>query len=224
MSGFYADTFDFLTTLQANNHKAWFDENRDNYEHQVRGPALDFIEAFSYNLSRLSPHFVASPRKVGGSLKRIHRDTRFSKDKTPYKTNIGIHFRHVAGKDAHCPAYYLHLSNAGCFIGAGIWRPESKAISAIRDRIDRKGQQWQQIVDELPAKWQLVGDKLQRPPRGFNKEHPMLAEIKRKDFIVQQKLPKKTLLSAQLPDELFNEFKACSAMMQFLCAALDKPF
>ena len=224
MSGFYPDTFEFLKTLSANNNKAWFDEHRENYEHHVRGPAIDFVEAFSHNLSRLSPHFIASAKKVGGSMMRIHRDTRFSKDKTPYKTHVGIHFRHQAGKDIHSAAYYLHISEEECFIGAGIWRPDSKAISGIRDRIDQKPELWKKVIKSIKEPWAFTGESLVRPPRGFDKDHPLIDDLKRKDFILLQPIDKQQVLSPDLPDYIYKQLKSCSKLMEFLCQSVDQPF
>lgn len=98
---FTPDIFAFLRDLATNNNRAWFHENKQRFEDSVRQPALDFITDFVEPLETLSPHFVADSRTVGGSLFRIHRDTRFSKDKTPYKLNTGMHFRHERAKDAH---------------------------------------------------------------------------------------------------------------------------
>ena len=93
--------FDFLREFKANNERSWFEANKFRYHRDVREPMLDFIAAFRAPLADISPHFRADPRPSGGSLFRIYRDTRFSKDKSPYKTNAVAHFRHVAGKDAH---------------------------------------------------------------------------------------------------------------------------
>ena len=97
----------------------------------MRDPVLDFIVAFAQPLKKISPHFLADPRANGGSLFRIYRDTRFSKDKTPYKTNVGAHFRHAAGKDAHAPGFYLHLEPGTCFAGCGIWHPDNNTLGRI---------------------------------------------------------------------------------------------
>ena len=91
--------FSFLRDLADNNDREWFAANKDRYETDVREPALDFIEDFADRLLKISPNFSADPRKQGGSMFRIHRDTRFSKDKTPYKIHTGMQFRHVATKD-----------------------------------------------------------------------------------------------------------------------------
>ena len=121
--GFGKPALQFLAELEANNNREWFAQNKPRYEELVREPALDFIVAMGSELQKLSPHLEAIPKRVGGSLMRVYRDTRFGKDKTPYKTNIGIQFRHRMGKDVHCPGFYLHISNDEIFLGAGMWRP-----------------------------------------------------------------------------------------------------
>ena len=117
--------FRFLSDLEENNNRDWFEENRDRFEGDLREPLLGFIEDFSEHLEKISPHFVADPRKSGGSLFRIFRDVRFSKDKTAYKTNAGIHFRHERAKDAYAPGFYLHLDPKESFVGVGIWHPDA---------------------------------------------------------------------------------------------------
>ena len=118
-------TFKFLRDIEKNNNRDWFEANKHHYEEYIREPSLAYIEAMAPYLKKISPHFIASPKKVGGSLMRIYRDVRFGKDKTPYKTNIGIQFRHSAGKDVHAPGFYLHIENNEVFVGAGIWRPDT---------------------------------------------------------------------------------------------------
>ena len=116
---FSKSTFKFLDQLAANNNRTWFEENKPRYESLIREPALEFIEAMAPALKMFAPHFRADPRKMGGSLMRVYRDARFSRDKTPYKTNIGIQFRHELGKDVHAPGFYVHISTAECFLAVG---------------------------------------------------------------------------------------------------------
>lgn len=127
--------FVFLRELEANNDKAWWDANKERYLAQVRDPALEFIIDFGARLEKISPHFVAEAKATGGSLMRPYRDTRFSMDKTPYKTNVGIQFRHEAGKDIHAPGYYVHLEPGSCFVGVGLWHPETTVARALRQAI-----------------------------------------------------------------------------------------
>ena len=144
---FTPDTFDFLSALAANNQREWFDEHKLLYEATVRLPALNFISDIGADLAQLSPHFLALPKKVGGALMRVNRDIRFGTDKRPYKTNIGIQFRHEVGKDVHAPGYYLHIERDECFVGVGLWRPDASALGKIRDAIVDKSDAWLKARD-----------------------------------------------------------------------------
>ena len=130
---------------------------------------MQFISAFAPHLAKLTPHFVADARPTRGSLFRIYKDTRFSSDKTPYKTHIGIHFSHEVGKDAHAPLFYLHLEPDGCFVAAGVWHPDSRALTKIRTAIVAQPEQWEKVTRKL----ELEGESLTRPPKGFSSEHPL---------------------------------------------------
>src|SRR5688572_18527629 len=128
--------FQFLTELKANNTRSWFESNRERYERDVKDPMLRFIADFGPRLKTVSPHFRADPRPAGGSMFRIHRDIRFSKDKSPYKTNVGAHFPHPkGGRDARAPGFYLHLDPGKSFGGGGLWHPEPEGLSMVRHRI-----------------------------------------------------------------------------------------
>ena len=116
--------FEFLSDLSENNNREWFQANKDRYERDVRDRLVQFVADFDSRLTEISPHMVADPRPSGGSVFRIYRDVRFSKDKSPYKTNAAIHFRHEVGRKVHGPGFYLHLQPGSVFTGAGIWRPD----------------------------------------------------------------------------------------------------
>ena len=118
--GFDASLLQFLEELADNNHRSWFQINKERYETAVLEPSLAFIREFAPRLKKISPYFVASDRRVGGSLMRVYRDTRFGKDKTPYKTNVGIQFRHEFGKDVHAPGFYVHLVPGQRFLALAV--------------------------------------------------------------------------------------------------------
>lgn len=219
-------TFDFLATLSRNNNREWFNDNKPRYEEHVRGPALAFIEDIAPELQLIAPRFLAVPKKVGGSLMRVHRDTRFGKDKTPYKTNIGIHFRHEAGKDVHAPGYYLHIAPQECFLGAGIWRPDSTALGQIREAIRDKGEKWQAARDDtdFAQHFALGGESLKNAPRGYAKDHPLLEDLKRKDFIAIEHFDRDQVLSDDFLQDTVAHFDYASRYMQFLCGALGVRF
>lgn len=177
-------------------------------------------------LAEVSSHFVASDKKVGGSLMRIHKDARFSKDKTPYKINVGIQFRHFMGKDVHAPGFYFHLANDECFVGAGIWRPESKALNAIRTCIDENPNSYKKAVydEQFKSIFEMSGESLKRPPRGFEKDHPLIDELKRKDFIAISPLTQKQICSNNLVDTVLERYKVADSLMGYLCFALEQPY
>jgi uncharacterized protein (TIGR02453 family) len=224
--GFPADTLRFLEQLGVNNRREWFEDNKGRYETLVREPALDFISAMAKPLLSLSPHFVAIPKKVGGSLMRVHKDTRFSRDKSPYKTNIGIQFRHETGKDVHAPGYYVHIEAGECFLGAGLWHPDPEPLAAIRNRIAERPAEWKKIRDQkgFVAAFRLGGSALSRPPRGFAADHSCIEDIKRKDFIAGHDFSAATIHSADFVKQVVSTFRTATPFMKFLCQALDLPF
>lgn len=223
---FTAKTFRFLKDLGENNTREWFKANQARYEDHVREPALDFIAAFAEPLATISPHFVADTRKVGGSLFRIHRDTRFSADKTPYKTNTGMQFRHEQARDVHAPGIYLHLEPGGCFMGSGLWRPETAVAYTIRDRIAAEPKLWKSATQRkrFTDVFGLEGDSLKRPPKGFDAEHPLIEDLKRKDFIATTKLTQKEVLGDNFLDDFTDLCKRTAPFMRFVCEALDVEF
>ncbi len=225
-SYFTPKTFKFLKDLEANNSREWFKANQDRYEEHVREPALDFVSDFSGTLEQISPHFVADARKVGGSLFRIQRDTRFSPDKTPYKINTGVHFRHERAKDAHAPGFYLHVEPGNCFMGAGLWRPETKVAYAIREHIAAEPKAWRSATrsKKFADSYAIEGDSLQRPPKGFDADHPLIEDLKRKDFIATQRLTQKAVTSGSFIDDFAVECRKAVPFMRFLCDAVGVKF
>jgi uncharacterized protein (TIGR02453 family) len=176
---FRPELFDFLRQLKRHNNRDWFAKNKARYENVVRDPALLFISSFGPHLHKVSPHFVADPRPTRGSLFRIFRDTRFSHDKKPFKTHVGIHFSHESGKDAHAPIFYLHLEPEHLFAAAGVWHPDNSALTKIRTAIVAEPEQWAKVRRKL----ELEGDSLKRSPRGFDPNHRFIEDIKRKDLV-----------------------------------------
>ncbi len=224
--GFPKDTFRFLKNLSENNDRDWFAENRAWYESAYLMPSLAFIEAMEKPLSKVAPMLVAQARKSGGSLMRIYKDTRFSNDKTPYKTNIGIHFRHAAGKDVHAPGVYLHIAEDECFLGAGIWRAPSDALRSIREYMDENPDQWKRASrgKRFRDNYELYDDRLRSAPRGYAKDHPLIEDLRLKSFIGTRNLKKQLICSADLVPELQRSIRQARPIMGFLCEALNQPY
>jgi len=223
---FTRQTFTFLSALSENNTREWFGEHKQDYEDFARIPALDFIADMAEELPAISKHFRAVPKKVGGSLMRVQRDTRFSPDKTPYKTNIGIHFRHEVGKDVHAPGYYVHIEPGECFIGVGLWRPDADALFRIREGILKKGDTWVAARDDkaFHKHFTLAGDALTNAPRGYAKDDPLVEDLKRKDFIGLAALNRTNVTSKDFRALVVERFKQAGPLMRFLCDALGLRF
>lgn len=225
-SGFGPSTIHFLTTLAENNNRTWFNEHKQDYEACVLEPALDFIADMAPVIHGVSPHFDVIPKRQGGSLMRIYRDTRFGKDKTPYKTNIGIQFRHAAGKDVHAPGFYLHIDPDELFFGVGMWRPDGPTVARVRAAIDESQDAWRKVSRNKPfaSPFEFQGDSLKRPPKGFAADHPLLDDLKRKDFIAVATLDVFDVAKPTLPAAIGKLIKPATAYMSFLCKAVEVPF
>ena len=216
----------FLKELKRNNNRDWFNANKQRYEDEVRGPALEFITALQIPFKKISPHFRVLPKKTGGSLMRVYRDTRFSKDKTPYKTNVGIHIRHEFGKDVHAPGFYFHIEEKEIFVGAGVWHPDNQALKKIRIAIVEDPTKWKRVSrgKKFAHHFELAGDSLKRPPRDFDPEHPLIVDLKRKDHFGLTRLSPKDLYDKNLVANTIERFAATKPYVRFLCDALRIPF
>jgi uncharacterized protein (TIGR02453 family) len=223
---FSPELFAFLRELAANNDREWFTANKSRYVADVQEPALAFIEDVGIRLPEVSPHLIADPRPTGRSLYRIYRDTRFSKDKTPYKTHTGIHFRHERSKDAHAPGLYLHLEPGRVFMGCGVWRPDSDTVRLIRTAIAASPKRWQGVVQDpaFAGRFQLAGESLKRPPTGFDRDHPLIEDIKRKDFIAITDLTEADVTASGFLSRFLERCGESAGFMRWLCGAARMPF
>jgi uncharacterized protein (TIGR02453 family) len=219
---FSRETFRFLKDLKKHNERAWFAENKARYEEHVKEPALRLIEGLAPKLDKLSPHFLATPR----SLYRIHRDTRFAKDKSPFKTHVGLHFRHERSRDAHAPGYYFHIEPGSVFVGVGIWHPDPSALHRIRQHIVDEPDAWRRgsRAKSFTGTFSMEGERLARAPKGFDPGHPLIEDLRWKDYIGLAELDEPFATSPDLLDRLAGVFKGGTPLMRFLCKALDVPF
>jgi len=215
---FKRSLFDFLKDLSTHNNRDWFQANKSRYEQQVQEPFLRLIADLGPGLKQINPQFVADPRPNGGSMMRIYRDIRFSKDKSPYKTFVAAHFRHKQGKEAATPGFYLRLEPSGSLFGAGIWRPESAALKQIRARIVRYPKDWQSITDDVRSRLPLNfgGESLQRQPVGIDANHPLIDDLKRKDFVIGSRLRDRDVLGSDFLDLLLSMISAADPFIRFL--------
>lgn len=227
MSQYFSDkTFRFLRALARHNERAWFEAHRADYEQQLKAPFQRLITDLQPDLLAISPHYRADPRGNGGSLFRIHRDTRFSNDKTPYKTWGGARFFHARSKQVPAPSFYLHVQPGNSFLGAGIWHPEPEVQRRIREFLVDNPEGWARAT-RAPAfrrKYEMWGDSLVRPPRGYPADHPLIEDIKRKDFTAGLALDDAVVLGPRLRQAVVAGFTGLVPLMDYLCAALDLEF
>lgn len=223
---FTPELFQFLRDLKANNDRDWFKANKKRYENHLKDPSLAFIADFGPYLTAISPHFTAIPRAVGGSLFRIYRDVRFSKDKSPYKTHAGLHFRHVAGKNAHTPGFYLHLEPGGVMCGVGIWMPDNPTLTLIRDAIVGRSDEWAGLKEQMAAdgfSWMSEG-ALKRPPRGYDKDHVHVEDLKFKSFAVSRTFTEKQAVQPNFIQTFAGACEGAAPMASFVCRAIGVKF
>lgn len=220
---FTPQLFDFLRDLRDHNDRDWFKANKKRYETVAKDPVLRFINDFAEPLRSFAPEVRADPRPVGGSLFRIYRDVRFSRDKSPYKTHIGAQFRHRRGKDVHCPGFYLHLEPGQVFAAAGIWHPDSPTLKTLRAAIDDQQDTWLAIRDapELQDRFELAGDTLKRPPKGYTADHPLIVDLKRKDFMLVTHFSEEEACDAEFFGRFVEVCRTTTPFCAFIARSLD---
>jgi uncharacterized protein (TIGR02453 family) len=208
------------------NQSRWFQQNKERYEHSARDPFLQLISDLAPRLKKISPHFVVDPRPVGGSMMRIYRDTRFSKDKTPYKTALAAHFWHAKAKEGATPAFHLRIEPGGSSVGAGIWQPEPGALKKIRSAIAGDAKGWRKVTSqrELGTGCGMIGESLKRPPPGFDADHPCIEDIKRKDFGLSVPLDERSLAKADFIDQVTDGLRAVAPFLAFLTRSIGLAF
>ena len=215
---FAPDLFRFLKELKRNNRKEWFEKNKPRYEETVKRPLLRFIADFDARIRTVSKQYHADSRPAGGSMFRIYRDTRFSKDKSPYKTHAAAHFPHrAASKDVHTPGFYLHLEPGNSMGGGGLWQPDGPALQQVRDRIVERANDWKSVVS---ARIEIVGDSLKRPPAGYDPEHRFVDDLKRKDYIVITEFTERQVCAPDFMDRYLKACRRAGPLVRFLAQAV----
>ena len=205
---FSAQLFQFLVELNFNNNRTWFAENKTRYEEHVKRPLEAFAAAFAPRLARIAPGY-ATARPF-----RIYRDTRFSKDKTPYKTQASVQFlRATADRDVHQPGFYVHLEPGESFAAAGIWAPDAATLARIRTAIMARPAGWAPL-----RKLELWGESYARPPKGVDPDHRFAPDLMRKHYLTWVDFKDREVVG---PAFLGRVAKACRRMAP-LVAFLDR--
>jgi uncharacterized protein (TIGR02453 family) len=211
---FTPDVFEFLRQIKRRNNREWFARNKTRYEQVVRNPALLFIAAVTPQLAKLSRKIPAA--SLRGSVFRIYRDIRFSSDKRPYKTHVGMHWTYAKTKDAHAPGYYLHLEPESCFVAAGVWQPDTLSLNRIRQAIVSQPQAWKRVRRGI----ELGGDRLSRPPRGFDPAHPFIEDLKCKDFVASVDLTDRQVCGAKFTQDFLSACRTMTPLVDFTWQAM----
>jgi len=219
---FSPQLFKFLKDLKKNNNRAWFARNKPRYERQLLEPSLKFIKDARPELKSISPHLVADPKPFGGSLFRIYRDIRFSKDKSPYKTNVAMQFWHKkGGKKIHAAGLYLHLSPGQSFAGAGVWHPDPSTLNKVRKAIVERPESWRRVRE---SGLNIEGDSLKRPPAGFDPTHEFVKDLMLKDFTAGVRFRNSQVTGPRFLEEFVEAGKKLDPLNRFLSEALGLPW
>jgi len=219
-------TFKFQRDIAKNNNRDWFQANKPRYEQHLRDPFLRLLTDLQGPLAAISPHYRSDPRNVGGSLFRIQRDTRFANDKTPYKTWAGARLFHERGKHVTAPPFYIHIQPGHCFVGAGLWHPDAPVLKRVRDFLVDNPAAWIKAT-QSPAfrkAFERGGESLTRAPRGYDTDHPLIDDLKRKSIVATRPIDDAVALSSTLLREVEKSLKGLAPMVDYLCAALDLEF
>jgi uncharacterized protein (TIGR02453 family) len=215
--------FRFLRDLKRHNNREWFEKNRPRYVADVETPMLEFIREVGERLPAVCPGYVADPRRSGGSMFRIYRDTRFSADKSPYKTWLAARFGHRSARKrgdtagAHAPAFYLHLGIDECYGGGGIYHADTPALIRIRQRIVAHPKAWSAV---LASGVVVEGDALKRPPVGFDPKHRFIEDLKRKDLYSLTEFRQTEVTAARFIDRYMKACAEAAPLVEFLAAAV----
>ena len=228
MSTYFSDaSFRFLRALGRNNSREWFHAHKGDYEAHVRAPFQRLLADLQPLLAEVSAHYRAEPRTVGGSLFRIQRDTRFAHDKAPYKSWQGARLFHERGRQVEAPSFYLHLQPGQCFIGAGLWHPQSDTLRRMRHFILDNPGSWKAAAHQ-PAfrrRYELDdSEMLVRMPRGFPPEFEFAGDLRRKNFVAVRALDDELLTGPRLLKGVARDLAGLAPFADYLCAALDLEF
>ncbi len=226
--GFRPAALKFLRDLSRNNEKAWFEANRDVYEREVREPMRLLVETVDARLGGIAPEMVGDPRH---SMFRIHRDVRFSKNKSPYKTNAGAWFYHrdagrkvgTAGEGGGA-GFYFHIDPASCFMAGGIWMPARPALLRVREAIAAQPTALKRLTSSPGFRRRFDGlneeAKLRRVPRGFPPDHPAAEWLKLQSLTASASIEQRVVTSARLVDRLCRDFELLVPLVRWLNRAL----
>jgi uncharacterized protein (TIGR02453 family) len=209
--------FDFLRDLKRHNDRDWFAANRDRYTNHVEAPMLQFIADFAPRLKAISPAYVADKRRMGGSMFRIHRDTRFSPDKSPFKTWTAARFPHEARrKIGGVPAFYLHLGIDERFGGGGVYHIDMPQLTRVRRHIVESPEEWAAVRERV----EIHGEQLKRAPAGFSAAHEHIDDLKRQNLYTLTEFTNAEVAADDFMDRFTASCEQAAPLVEFQTKAL----
>jgi uncharacterized protein (TIGR02453 family) len=215
-AGFPEEMVRFFRSLKRNNRREWFQPRKHLFEQHVKTPMLELVGAINAELAKFAPEYVTEPKKA---VFRIYRDTRFSADKTPYKTHIAASFARRGGERLGAGGFYFSVSHDVIEVAAGIWHPDRDVTLLVRNHIAETHQELNRILADKKARklaGSLGGDALTRSPKGFDPEHPAAGFIKMKDWILDVTLDSSLATTPKLAGEIAARFRAMAPLIQYL--------
>lgn len=222
-SYFGPEALRFLRGLKRNNRREWFEARREVYERELKQPMLALIERLTEGMAEYAP---AHMRPAGKCMFRIYRDTRFSADKSPYKTHLGAWWARSGLEKTSGGGYYMHVGATEFVIAAGVYMPEKDQLLAIRRRLLEHHVEWKRLIeDKRLLRAFKVHDPmaLTRAPKGFPEDHPAMEWIKWRQWGVTAHLPAETALKPGLAQEIEKRFRLAAPLVDFLNAPLVRP-
>jgi len=213
---FPPEALKFLRGLKRNNRREWFLAHRDEYETFVRGPMLEIIQRLAGDLHAFAPDIVCDPKTA---MYRIYRDVRFSANKAPYKTHVAASFP-TRGLPKHEGAgLYFHVSPTEIWAGGGMYAPQTAQLQAVREHVASHARRLRAIVDSPGFRrtfGALDGERLQRVPRGFAKDHPAAEYLKYRQFLAGCELKPSLATSTKFYATIVNVFREAAPLIRFL--------
>jgi uncharacterized protein (TIGR02453 family) len=218
-AGFSPDALKFLQALKKNNSREWFQPRKEEYERLWRNPMIELVTALHSGMEKFAPEYVHDPAKA---VLRIYRDTRFSKNKTPYKTHVAVTLRRM-GLDKEGGAFYFHVDEAGLLVAGGVYAPMPEELRAIRALLEERGGEFRKLLKApklVTTMGELQGEMLTRVPKGFEPDHPSADLLRRKQFFFQTTVGPEAVTTPELYPELLKRIKALYPVVEYLNAPL----
>jgi uncharacterized protein (TIGR02453 family) len=212
----------FLRALKRNNEREWFKARKEQYDELLRAPMLEIIARLDADFRTFAPELVASPKV---SMYRIYRDTRFSADKAPLKTQVAAVFPSRGLQKHQGAGLYFEVSPAGVWAGGGMYAPDTSQLQAVREHIAGNHRRLRAIVESPAfrrAVGRLEGEQMQRMPRGFPQDHPAGAFLRHRQFLAGREFPAAFATSPRFYAGVVNVFRQVAPLTRFLNEPLQK--